>query len=161
MRQLYQIPLFLYTRAPRQIRRNRGSVAPRRTAIPDSSAAILPPHCSVAERRSPPAICDWEISCLETRLPAASQCTTTDGQTSRELSPPRGISVTKHWSDEKQNDSCGQNTPTPKEDSGESNQYANGELSSTKNAGNRTRNESMYQARRISNDKQGYRYVTK
>jgi len=33
--------------------RNRGSVAPRRTAIPDSTAAILPPHCSVAERRSP------------------------------------------------------------------------------------------------------------
>ncbi len=102
-----------------------------------------------------------EIGRMETRLLAASQCATTDGQTSRELSPPRGISVTKHWSDEKQNDSCGQNTPAPKEDSGESNQYANGELSSTKNAGNRTRNESMYQARRISNDKQGYRYVTK
>ena len=33
--------------------RNRGSVAPRRTAPPDSKSAPLSPHCSVAERRSP------------------------------------------------------------------------------------------------------------
>ena len=33
--------------------RNRGSVAPRRAAPPDSKSAPLSPHCSVAERRSP------------------------------------------------------------------------------------------------------------
>ena len=39
--------------------RNRGSVAPRRTAPPDSSATPLSLLCSVAERRSPLQYVTW------------------------------------------------------------------------------------------------------
>jgi len=71
---LYQIPLFPHSRAPRQVRTQQGVRRSATDCNPRFHGSYIAPALLRRGATEPPAICDWEIIYLETRLPAALTC---------------------------------------------------------------------------------------